>query len=256
MPPNPNAYYLISSTGAINAFAGAATFGSKAGAVLSAPIIGGATTSDGGGYWIVTARGNVYNYGDALYFGAPVHTKLASPIVGFAATPDNQGYWLLAASGAVYNYGDASFCGSAVHARAKYPFVGFAPTPDGLGYYLVTSRGVVYDYGDGPTLRAPARQTTHRKITSIGADPAGGYWLVSAKGAVYPSTGTPFFGSPIHKKLKSAGHLDRVAPPRGLDTSSPLRMAVSTTTVTHHSQGRMRTLDRKSRPRSSPCFGR
>jgi len=201
-PPNPNAYYLISSNGNVNAFAGAATFGSKLGAVLSAPIIGGATTSDGGGYWLVTAHGNIYNYGDALYFGAPVHQKLAAPIVAFATTPDDQGYWLLAANGAVYNYGDASFCGSAVHAKAKYPFVGFAPTPDGLGYYLVTSRGVVYDYGDGIVLRAQARQTTHRNITAITADPTGGYWLVSAKGAVYPSTGTPFFGSAIHEKLK------------------------------------------------------
>jgi hypothetical protein len=201
-PPNPDAYYLIESNGAINAFAGAATFGSKLGAVLSSPIIGGATTSDGGGYWIVTARGNIYNYGDALFLGSPVHMKLAAPIVAFAASPDDQGYWLLAANGAVYNYGDAYYCGSAVHAHAKSPFVGFAPTPDGLGYYLVTSRGIVYDYGDGIVLRAPARQAKRTKITSIAADPNGGYWLLAAKGAIYPSAGTPFFGSAVHEKLK------------------------------------------------------
>jgi len=186
----------------VTPFGGAATYGSKAGVRLPAPIIAAASTNDGGGYWLVSAKGNVYNYGDALYFGAPVHDHAGNTIVAFGTTPDAQGYWLLATNGAVYNYGDAAFCGSAVHAHSKKPFIGFASTATGLGYYLLTSTGIVYAYGDALTSYPPSLQNHRRRITAIAADPTGGYWLANAKGSIYPFEGASFFGSPIHERQR------------------------------------------------------
>ena len=210
----------------MTAFGGAATYGSKAGVPLLAPIVAAASTNDGGGYWLVTAKGNIYNYGDALYFGAPIHDHAGNTIVAFGATPDAQGYWLLASNGAVYNYGDAAFCGSAVHTRSKHPFIGFASTADGFGYYLVDSAGIVYAYGDATTAYPPNLQHRRRRITAIAADPTGGYWLASAKGSIFPFEGAAFFGSPIHVR-KSGALISLIASATGLgyfDTTSAGRI--------------------------------
>ena len=87
--------------------------GSPGGAHLNKPIVGMATTPDGGGYWLVASDGGIFAYGDAVFYGSTGGDQLNKPIVAMAATPDGRGYWLVASDGGIFAYGDAVFYGSA-----------------------------------------------------------------------------------------------------------------------------------------------
>jgi hypothetical protein len=76
-------YRVVTSTGAVYTFGGAASLGGmpsgSAGGFDPASAI--FATSDGGGYWIVTALGKVSSYGDAPDDGDMSGTHLNGPIV-------------------------------------------------------------------------------------------------------------------------------------------------------------------------------
>lgn len=201
-PTRPSTYYLLTSTGAVDPFGGAVSFGSHKASKNSPAVVGGAATFDGGGYWLVTGKGGVYNYGDALYYGSTVHEKLAKPIVAMAPTGDGQGYWLADANGAIYNFGDATFCGSAIHRRLARPITGFSPTPDGQGYWSVTAGGAVFNYGDASYFGSHLLAGKRTSVVGVVSTPdGGGYWTASSSGAVYNFGDAGFFGSAIHVKL-------------------------------------------------------
>jgi hypothetical protein len=188
----------------LDAYGGAALFGSKAGAKTTGKVVGGSATLDGGGYWLVTSRGAVYNYGDATYFGSTVHLKLHKPVVGLVASPDGGGYTLAAANGAVYNFGDAMFCGSAVHRALARPVTGIATTPDGQGYWLVTAGGAVLNYGDAPYLGSTLLKSKKESTIGIAATPdGGGYWTATSRGDVQNFGDAAFYGSAVHLKLSA-----------------------------------------------------
>ena len=100
------------------AFAGSAmlvaTAPSASALTLNAPMVGVASTPDGGGYWMVGGDGGVFTFGDAQFHGSLPGQKVtpAKPIVGMAATPDGNGYWLVGADGGVFVFGDAGFYNS------------------------------------------------------------------------------------------------------------------------------------------------
>jgi hypothetical protein len=128
---------------------GDAAFHGSAGSLrLSAPVVGMAATSDGGGYWLVASDGGVFAYGDAVFHGSAGSLHLNAPVVDMAATPDGGGYWLVASDGGVFTYGDAVFYGSTGGLRLNEPIVGVAATPRAGGYWLVASDGGVFAYGD------------------------------------------------------------------------------------------------------------
>jgi hypothetical protein len=79
---------------------------------LNKPIVGMATTADGGGYWLVASDGGIFAFGDADFYGSTGGIHLNEPIVGMAATPDGGGYWMVAADGGIFSFGDAPFFGS------------------------------------------------------------------------------------------------------------------------------------------------
>src|ERR1700687_703306 len=58
------------------------------------PIVGMASTPDGGGYWLVASDGGIFSFGDAQYYGSTGAIHLNEPIVAMAATPTGHGYWL------------------------------------------------------------------------------------------------------------------------------------------------------------------
>ena len=120
---------------------------------LNRPIVGQASTPDGGGYWLVASDGGIFSYGDAPFEGSAGGLPLNKPIVGMAATPDGGGYWLVASDGGIFSYGDAQFYGSAGGLPLNRPIVGMAATPDGGGYWLVASDGGIFSYGDARVLR-------------------------------------------------------------------------------------------------------
>ncbi|WP_276938644.1 hypothetical protein [Ferrimicrobium acidiphilum] len=76
--PSGNGYWLVSSTGAVYNFGGAANEGDTASKgytglggshPLPAPIVSIAADSAGTGYWLVGSDGSVYNFGSAVYSG-------------------------------------------------------------------------------------------------------------------------------------------------------------------------------------------
>ncbi len=106
-------YQEVASDGGIFTFGAAGFFGSEGAKPLNRPIVGMASTPDGGGYWLVASDGGIFAFGDAGFFGSEGGQAIStSPIVGMAATPDGKGYWLVASDGGIFAFGDAGFFGS------------------------------------------------------------------------------------------------------------------------------------------------
>ncbi len=142
------AYWLVASDGGIFAFGGAPYYGSTGGMVLNKPVVGMASTPDGGGYWLVASDGGVFSYGDAGFYGSTGSMVLNRPVVGMAAVPGGGGYWLVASDGGIFSFGTAQFYGSTGSMVLNKPVVGMAATADGGGYWLVASDGGIFAYGD------------------------------------------------------------------------------------------------------------
>jgi hypothetical protein len=78
-------YWLASADGAVTGLGDAVYFGSLAGVVLNAPMVGIATTADGGGYWLQGADGGIFSFGDAEFLGSMGGRALNAPMVGVAS---------------------------------------------------------------------------------------------------------------------------------------------------------------------------
>ena len=115
---------------------------------LNRPIVGMATTPDGGGYWMTGGDGGVFAVGDAGFYGSTGNIHLNKPVVGMAATPDGKGYWFVASDGGIFTFGDAKFYGSTGAVHLTRPVTGMLPSPDGRGYFLVADDGGVFAFGD------------------------------------------------------------------------------------------------------------
>jgi hypothetical protein len=155
------------------------------GAFLNRPIVGMASTPNGGGYWLVAADGGVFSFGNARFYGSMGAIALNKPAVGMASTPDGVGYWLVASDGGIFSFGDAHFFGSAASIQLRKPVTGIAPTPDGKGYWLASFDGGVFTYGDAAFYGSAAQPGA--PVTFIGppmVSPDGhGYWLANAQDA-------------------------------------------------------------------------
>ena len=178
-------YWLDSSTGGVFSFGDANFYGSTGNLVLNKPIVGMASTPDGGGYWLVASDGGVFSFGDATFYGSTGNLVLNKPIVGMASTPDGGGYWLVASDGGVFSFGDARFYGSTGNLVLNKPIVAMAPTHDGGGYWLVASDGGIFSFGDaafyGSLGATPPASPVVALATSAGG---GGYWMLEAGGTV------------------------------------------------------------------------
>ena len=123
-------------------------FGAMAGRPLNAPIVGMASTMDGGGYWLAAADGGVFAFGDAAFYGSLAGAATGSPIVGIAANPVVSGYWLVSADGVVHPFGGAVWYHGLVGRSLNAPIVGMASTMDGGGYWFAAADGGVFAFGD------------------------------------------------------------------------------------------------------------
>ncbi len=162
-------YRFVASDGGVFAFGGAGFHGSAGGLSLNKPIVGMASTPDGGGYWLVASDGGIFSYGDAAFHGSAGGLTLNKPIVGMASTPDGGGYWLVASDGGIFSYGDAAFHGSAGGLTLNKPIVGMASTPDGGGYWLVASDGGIFSYGDAAFHGSAGGLTLNKPIVGMSA---------------------------------------------------------------------------------------
>ncbi|HWF16960.1 MAG TPA: hypothetical protein VG244_12320 [Acidimicrobiales bacterium] len=191
-----NSYWVTTSTGAVEPFGSAKSYGSLTGTVLNKPIVGMASTLNGLGYWMVASDGGLFSYGDAGFFGSRGGQPLNAPIVGMAATPDGRGYWLVASDGGIFGYGDAGFFGSRGGQPLNAPIVGMAATADGGGYWLVASDGGIFSYGDAGFLGSRGGQPLNKPVVGMAATPdGGGYWLVASDGGIFSYGDAVFLGS-------------------------------------------------------------
>src|SRR6202035_4249423 len=121
--------------------------------------------------------------------GTPVTSDATTEVLN--AVPQ---YWLRNRYGNVYPSQGTAYYGSP-HGSGSHAatITGAAATPDGVGYWVVTRAGTVFNFGDAAAL--PAIRHSGR-IAGIAAAPAGGYWLYTPAGHVYPSQGAKWYGSP------------------------------------------------------------
>ena len=197
-------YWEVASDGGIFSFGTAQFFGSTGGSSLSAPIVGMASTPDGGGYWLVALDGGVFTFGDAHFYGSMGGMPLNQPIVGMASTPDGGGYWLVAQDGGVFTFGDAHFYGSMGGMPLNQPIVGMAVDPATGGYWEVAGDGGIFAFN------APFRGSTgnlHLNATIVGmasTKDGGGYWEVGSDGGLFAEGDALFFGSMGGQQLNKA----------------------------------------------------
>jgi hypothetical protein len=193
-------YFQAGSDGGVFSFGqvpgNAGYYGSAGNLTLNKPVVGMATTPDGGGYYLVASDGGVFAYGDAQFHGSAGNLTLNAPIVGMAVTSDGAGYWLVASDGGVFAYGDALFYGSTGGQTIAAPIVGMARTADGGGYWLVGADGGVFAYGDAQFHGSLGGTPLAAPIVGIASTPgSGGYWLVGADGGVFAYGDAQFHGS-------------------------------------------------------------
>ena len=189
-------YWETCADGGINAFGGAQYYGSMAGQPLNRPIIGMASTPDGGGYWLVASDGGIFTFGDAVFYGSMGSTPLNKPVIAMAPTPNNGGYWLLASDGGIFSFGNANFYGSTGSIRLNKPVAAMAPTPSGNGYWLVATDGGIFAFGDANFYGSRGGQTLNKPVVGMVASANGsGYLLVASDGGVFAYGNAPFFGS-------------------------------------------------------------
>ncbi|MGH9081003.1 MAG: hypothetical protein ACRDYE_13210, partial [Acidimicrobiales bacterium] len=171
---------------------------------LNQPVVGMASTVDGGGYWDVSSDGGIFSFGDAQFYGSTGNLKLAQPIVGMAATPTGNGYWFVASDGGIFAFGGAPFYGSTGSLHLNKPIVGMAPVLNGQGYYLVASDGGIFAFGPDAKFRGSTGSIKLNKpIVGMTVAPNGrGYWMVASDGGVFAfGNGANFFGSTGSIKL-------------------------------------------------------
>jgi hypothetical protein len=54
------------------------------GRALVRPVVGIASTSDGGGYWEVASDGGIFSFGDAAFQGSTGGQPLVKPVVSMS----------------------------------------------------------------------------------------------------------------------------------------------------------------------------
>jgi hypothetical protein len=167
------------------------------------PVVGMASTPNGGGYWLVDSAGDVAPFGSALTHGSLAGVRLNAPITRIVSTPDGGGYWLVGGDGGIFSFGDAGFYGSTGGLTLNAPIVGLAPTADGHGYWLVGADGGVFSFGDAVFRGSMGGVQLNKPVVGIAADGAtGGYWLVAADGGIF-SFRAPFYGTTAGGPLNS-----------------------------------------------------
>jgi hypothetical protein len=189
-------YHLAASDGGIFSFGDASFHGSAGSLHLNQPVVGMASTHDGGGYWMVASDGGIFNYGDAHFYGSMGGHPLNAPIVGLAATPDGGGYWEVASDGGIFSFGDAHFYGSRGGQPLNSPIVGMATDATGHGYWLVASDGGIFSYGDASFHGSAGSIALNRPVVGMAATTdGGGYWLVASDGGIFSYGDAGFHGS-------------------------------------------------------------
>jgi hypothetical protein len=201
-PATKTGYRFVASDGGVFDFGTLPFCGSMGGQFLTKPVVGTASTPDGGGYWEVASDGGLFAFGNAGFYGSMGGKPLVKPVVGFASTPSGHGYWEVASDGGVFTFGDAGFHGSMGGKPLARPIVGIASTPDGGGYWEVASDGGIFSFGDAVFYGSMGGKPLDRPVVGIATTPSGhGYWEVATDGGIFAFGDAGFHGSMGGKPL-------------------------------------------------------
>jgi hypothetical protein len=139
---------------------------------LNAPVVGIASTNDGGGYWLVASDGGIFTFGDAPFLGSLGSHPPYNSIRAIAARPNDTGYWMVDWGGQVYGFGQATL-GSLGGRVPAIPVTDIVSTPTGKGYWLLAPQDFAYSLGNSPiTASSPAGEAIVAAATSqVGGDP-------------------------------------------------------------------------------------
>jgi hypothetical protein len=184
----PAGYWSFTATGAVYNSEYQLLWGSPATYGLR-DFVGMAATPGRRGYWLVTRHATVYAFGNAK---ARPAIRVAHPVAGIVRDAD-AGYWLYTTQGNVYASRGASFDGSPARHRGLH-VAGMAAAPDGDGYWLVTRTGMVFTFGH---VKVHTDFRVAHPVKGIVAARNQDFWLYTADGNIYPSSGAPFYGSPV-----------------------------------------------------------
>ena len=117
---------------AVLPYGDAGFYGPTTNLTLNRPVVGMASTPDGGGYWLVASDGGVFNFGDAGFFGSGVGALGTGRIAaGIVRSRSGRGYDILATPGIVHVGfgGDVNGVGrvAAFMGSGGNPFAGMQP---------------------------------------------------------------------------------------------------------------------------------
>jgi len=181
----------VAEVGALPSGGDAGFFGSMAGRPLNAPIVGMASTIDGGGYWLAAADGGVFAFGDANFSGSSVGGPPAGPgpVVGIAAFSDNSHYLLATSLGgvSVFGFSGGSWPGGWGQST-NGPMVAVANwgTGDRPGWWTAGTDGGVFALGDAPFYGSMGVTRLNAAVVGMSATPTlHGYWLAAIDGGVF-----------------------------------------------------------------------
>jgi beta-glucanase (GH16 family) len=206
VPGSSGVYWTVTAEGAVKGHYGAAQLGGTEHLDLNKPIVGIASTPDGGGYWLVASDGGIFSYGNARFSGSTGSIVLNKPITGMASTPSGNGYWLVASDGGIFAFGDAAFFGSTGSLSLNKPITGMSTTPDGLGYWLVASDGGIFAFGNAQFLGSTGDIKLNQSITGMATTTDGkGYWLVAKDGGLFAFGNADFLGSAYSTNVQAFG---------------------------------------------------
>ena len=125
-PASRSGYRFVAADGGIFDYGTLPFCGSMGGQPLARPVVGIASTPNGGGYWEVASDGGIFAFGDAGYYGSMGGKPLDRPVVGVASTPNGGGYWEVASDGGIFAFGDAGYYGSMGGTALVQPVVGMS----------------------------------------------------------------------------------------------------------------------------------
>ena len=100
-------YDEVATDGGLFTFGTANFYGSMGARPLNKPIVGIASTPNGGGYWEVASDGGIFSFGNAHFYGSLPGMSFPAHAVALLPTATGKGYLIVTAGGRTVELGDA-----------------------------------------------------------------------------------------------------------------------------------------------------
>ena len=164
---------------------------------LNQPIVGMASTADGGGYWNVASDGGIFSFGDAAVLRLDRRHPPQPPGGGHGRHPERAratGWWPPTAASSPSATPPSTARPAPSGSTSRWS--AWPPPPTGRGYWLVASDGGIFAFGDAAFHGSTGTIRLNRPVVGMAATPGGqGYWLVASDGGIFSFGDAAFHGS-------------------------------------------------------------